>query len=109
MKQNEYEGGVMLQKVIAAIANDEMATKVRNATIERGRTDQSLAEATNITPSTYNRKIQGVNYEFTPTELLAIAAQLEMNPLDLLPSAFFSHAQSGADLAPSPSNVAAAA
>lgn len=86
----------MLQSVITAIARNEMAAKIREASRERGRTDNSMAAAVSITESTYNRKIQGVNYEFTPTELLAIAAELEMNPLDLLPSAFFVDAPSGA-------------
>lgn len=95
----------MLQSVVTAIARNEMSTKIREASRARGRSDRSLAAATNMTPVTYNRKIQGVNYEFTTTELLAIAAELEMNPLDLLPSAFFTDASSNVaavHLAPAP-------
>lgn len=83
----------MLQSVAAAIANDEMAAKVRDAARAKGRTDKWLADAMNMAEPTFNRKIRGAKYEFTPTELMEVASLLDMSPIELLPAAFFDGAR----------------
>ena len=69
------------------IAAQEIADKVAATILRKNRSKSSVALAVGIPATTFTRKIGG-HAEFTFSELLRIAEELETSPSDLLPSVF---------------------
>ena len=65
----------------------EIADKVAANILRAERSKASVALAVGIPATTFNRKING-HVEFTFSELLRIAEELDVNPSELIPSVF---------------------
>lgn len=62
---------------------NDLALRVKSFRVERGLTQQDLADISQIDRKTVNR-IENSSYSITLTTLFALAEALEVNPSDLI-------------------------